>query len=96
MKELAQSALDQASISGSKEIPEVVAWESRTTDGQSLTFYVDGQSLLDEKTHSKWNAAGQAVSGELKGAQLMAIDSGVHFAFAWLAFNPETQIYQIQ
>ena len=89
------SALDQASIAGSRQIAEVVAWESRTIDGKALTFDFDGQTLFDKQTRSTWNAAGQAVNGELKGAQLASIDSGVHFAFAWLAFNPETQIYHV-
>ena len=36
---------------------------------------------------------GRAVSGSLKGTQLEALESGVHFAFAWLAFNPDSEIY---
>ena len=30
---------------------------------------------------------------DLKGARLKPVDSGVHFAFAWLAFNPASEIY---
>jgi len=34
----------------------------------------------------------EAVAGPLKGRRLAAVDSGVHFAFAWLAFNPDSEI----
>jgi hypothetical protein len=32
------------------------------------------------------------VAGPLKGKRLLPVESGVHFAFAWLAFNPESEI----
>ena len=29
----------------------------------------------------------------LGGAEISAVDGGVHFAFAWLAFKPASEIY---
>lgn len=47
---------------------------------------------VDQQTGSEWNLMGEAIAGPLKGKRLPAIDSGVHFAFAWLAFNPDSEI----
>lgn len=48
--------------------------------------------MVDTRTGSEWNVLGEAVSGPLKGKRLAPLDSGVHFAFAWLAFNPDSEI----
>jgi hypothetical protein len=53
---------------------------------------IDGD-FVDRETGSRWNALGQAITGPLKGQRLRAVDSGVHFAFAWLAFRPDSDIY---
>ena len=88
------SALDEASISGSRLVNQVSAWQRRyTEDGDILSFVSEGGRLIDTDTRSEWNAVGAAVAGPLKGRQLLPLDSGIHFAFAWLAFNPETSIY---
>jgi hypothetical protein len=86
------SALDQSSIEDSKEvgsagmfIPEV--------DGQALTFSYNDGLIVDNETGSEWNVFGQAVSGELEGAQLQPIASHMHFWFAWAAFRPDTELF---
>jgi hypothetical protein len=86
------SALDQSSIEASKEvgsagmfIPEV--------DGQALTFSYNDGLIVDNETGSEWNVFGQAVSGELEGAQLQPIASHMHFWFAWAAFRPDTELF---
>jgi len=48
--------------------------------------------LVDEESGSEWSALGQALSGDWKGRRLAQVDGGVHFAFAWLAFDPEASI----
>ena len=58
-----------------------------------LRFELRDGRLVDVETASQWNMFGTAVSGPLKGQQLSRVDSGVHFAFAWLAFNPDSKIY---
>jgi hypothetical protein len=67
---------------------------SRMVDGQELTFRAEGEQIMDEQTGSEWNVLGQAVAGELTGAQLDAVVSINHFWFSWAAFRPETRIYQ--
>lgn len=89
----ANSALDDSKISESRQIPSAAAFHARV-DSQSLTFELLEGQVIDEQTGSVWNAVGTAIDGELKGSQLEQIDRGVHFAFAWLRFDPEASVYQ--
>ena len=36
---------------------------------------------------------GKAIEGKHKGTQLKRIPYGDYFAFAWLVFRPDTEIY---
>lgn len=86
------SALDGEAIAKSRIMASATAF-SRRSDGQVLNFlFTDGQ-IIDDETGSSWNILGQAVAGPLAGQRLSSTPSGVHFAFAWLAFNPHSQIY---
>ncbi len=88
------SALDNDTIADSRSVAEVTAWQPQTTDGKVINgFLIKDKNIVDQETQSTWNRLGQAIAGPLKGAQLAAVDSGVHFAFAWLAFNPDTEIF---
>lgn len=86
------SALDQQSITESRTIPSATAFSARHA-GRVLTFANKAGRIVDEQTGSQWNLLGGAVSGPLEGQQLTPASSGVHFAFAWLAFNPDSEIY---
>jgi len=87
------SALDQAVIENSKKVGSAGMFIP-TVDGQDLTFsYKDG-TIVDNETGSEWNVFGQAVAGELEGAELEQVLSHVHFWFAWAAFRPDTAIYE--
>ncbi|MEX1994728.1 MAG: DUF3179 domain-containing protein [Steroidobacteraceae bacterium] len=86
-----RSPLDRSRIADSRTIPAAAAF-SRDINGQSHDFVVRDGVLVDEQTGSKWDLFGRAVTGPLAGQQLRPVDGGVHFAFAWLAFNPETRI----
>lgn len=89
------SALDQREIRESKMVGQINAWQRRVKDSdQSLSFNFDSGVLKDSETNSTWNALGISTAGPLKGQRLKSLDSGVHFAFAWMAFNPQTSIYQ--
>jgi hypothetical protein len=59
-----------------------------------LTFEAAGDGFADRETGSRWNLLGQAIEGPFKGARLELLSGGVHFAFAWLAFNPDSEIYR--
>ena len=68
----------------------------RNLDGRTLTFKVEGDAIVDEETGSVWNIFGGAVSGELAGTRLQAINAFPHFWFAWAAFYPETELYSVE
>ena len=77
-------------------MPVAAAFVARH-EGMKLDFSpLEGSSnrLVDSQTGSQWNALGHAVEGNLKGARLQQIDSGVHFAFAWLAFDPDATVFE--
>lgn len=86
------SALDKSDISSSKLIPSAAVY-SAEVKGKALTFRMKDGVVIDEQTGSSWNIFGFAEKGELAGTQLQQLDQGVHFAFAWLAFDPGAQIY---
>ena len=88
------SALDDELIRNSRLLVEATAWQ-RQIPGRDdpLEFAVVDDQIVDRQTGSTWNVLGQAVNGPLQGTRLGSVDSGVHFAFAWLAFRPDSQIY---
>ncbi|MDQ3549847.1 MAG: DUF3179 domain-containing protein [Chloroflexota bacterium] len=66
----------------------------RRVGGRELTFRRDGDALVDEETGTRWSFAGEALSGELSGAQLRAIIPIKGFWFAWYAFHQDTELWQ--
>ena len=62
--------------------------------GRLLTLSAAGDHFTDAETGSTWNVLGKAVAGPLAGAQLEPVVHGDYFAFAWLAFKPDTLIYR--
>ena len=87
------SALDKSEISSSRLIPSAAVYDS-VLDGKKLNFQIVDGVVTDVETGSEWNNFGIAEKGELAGSQLQQLDRGVHFAFAWLAFDPDAQIYK--
>ena len=88
------SALDKQSIADSKLIPAAAAFDPQLED-TLLSFELRDGAVVDRQTESHWNGFGLATQGELAGTQLQQLDSGVHFAFAWLAFNPDSKIVTV-
>jgi hypothetical protein len=86
------SALDAEAIRDSRRVPAAAAY-SRRLEGRVLRFERRDGRIVDRETGSEWDIFGRAVEGPLAGARLSPADSGVHFAFAWLAFNPQSEIY---
>lgn len=86
------SPLDTRDIAEGRRIAAATAFDRRL-DGGVLEFEVRDGRAFDRGTGSEWNILGEAIAGPLKGRRLAALqDSGVHFAFAWLAFNPQSEI----
>lgn len=89
----ATSALDAAEIADSKESGSTGVFK-RTLDGQELTFALKSGQIIDEQTESVWTITGEAVEGPNKGKKLETVTFGDYFAFAWLVFWPDTEIYK--
>jgi len=88
----AVSVLDKAEISESKNIGSVTVFDP-VVDNQKLSFKTSGGKFKDHQTGSTWTLSGKCIKGKYQGRQLKQVVYGNHFAFAWLAFYPETVIY---
>lgn len=86
------SALDKSSIADSRDIGAATVFLS-TLNGKELIFKREGKNFVDNQTKSHWNITGRAIKGPLAGQQLKPVIHGNHFAFAWLAFMPNSLIY---
>jgi hypothetical protein len=59
-----------------------------------LDAKVPAAPFVDQETGSRWDVAGRAVEGELKGYTLTWLDSVQVKWFAWSAEYPQTTLYQ--
>jgi hypothetical protein len=89
------SVLDEKDIKDSKDIGMVTVFNPFIYD-QLLKFKKAENKFVDELTNSVWDITGRCIEGKLKGKELRIEPHGNHFAFAWLAFHPETKIYGIE
>lgn len=88
------SVLDEETIDESHSLASAIAY-NRTINGTTLEFLTSSNHIVDKNTGSIWNIMGLATKGPLKGSQLKQVDRGVHFAFAWLAFKPKSEIFSL-
>jgi Protein of unknown function (DUF3179) len=58
-----------------------------------LTFKKFGKYFKDDQTSSVWDITGYCREGKGKGQQLEVLPHTNHFAFAYLAFFPKSEIY---
>lgn len=72
----------------------------RIIDGRTLEFILTedpssptGRLMVDKQTQTKWDLAGNAISGQLKGMKLQVLDTTFSFWFSWAAFFPGTSVY---
>ena len=87
------SALDKARISESRLIPSAAIYRA-VIDDKKLSFALKDGAAVDNETGSVWNIFGIAESGPLAGKKLEQLDKGVHFAFAWFAFDPQAEVFK--
>ena len=87
------TALGRRKISRGKAIGAGAVFDRRV-GGQTLSFTKKHGLFVDRETGSLWNIFGVATSGPLKGKKLDRMVSGDFFAFAWMAFRPDTRIYR--
>jgi hypothetical protein len=86
------SALDAGSVAGGADVGAATTY-SRELNGETLTFVVEGERIVDQQTGSEWDVLGQGVSGSLAGRGLEPVVSINHFWFSWAAFKPETRVF---
>lgn len=90
----ATSALDTENIAQSRQVPAAAAFHA-SVDELELDFEFKDGIVQDVQTASHWNAFGLSTKGKLAGTQLEQVDDGVHFAFAWLAFDPKAIVVKL-
>ena len=66
----------------------------RTVDGKVLTFDFVDDVIIDLESKSKWNYDGVAISGSMEGIQLVRLPFNPGFWFQWVAFHPDTEVYE--
>jgi hypothetical protein len=86
------SVLDNTKISESRQVGSVTVFDP-VVDGQKLKFSRRSKGFVDKQTKSVWTITGECIAGAHKGKKIRPLIHGNHFAFAWFAFHPETQIY---
>ncbi len=86
------SVLDESIVADSRHVLSATAY-ARRAGKRELSFEALEGRIMDRETGSTWNLFGVATAGPLAGSRLTTIESGVHFAFAWLAFNPDSEIW---
>ena len=86
------SVLDKKDIRKSKSIGSATMFSS-LLDEMVLTFKKRKDLFIDDQTNSTWDITGQCIRGALKGRTLMPKVHSNHFAFAWMMFHPESEIY---
>lgn len=86
-----RSALEDRVIAESRERGAATVFFPEV-DGRRLTFQQRDGRIVDEEIGSTWNLLGVAVDGPLAGRQLTPVPHQVAFAFAWLVFQPDTEV----
>lgn len=86
------SVLDKNNIRESKQIGSVTVFDPQVEE-RILTFKKTEKGFVDNETGSVWSITSKCISGKLKGKELRPVPHGNHFAFAWFAFFPDSEIY---
>lgn len=85
------SPVDAPTMAQSRPVGSIGVFSADNGSGR-LRFRRAKDRIEDRETGSGWNVTGKALEGTLKGTTLKAVEHGVYFAFAWLAFKPDTLI----
>ena len=86
------SVLDTSRTVEGRTVPAANAF-ARRVDGKLLEFALRDGHIVDTATGSTWNILGECTAGPMQGKTLEPLTGGVHFAFAWLVFRPDSEIY---
>ncbi len=86
------SVLDKSYINESKNIGTMAAF-NRVLNEKELIFKKVRGVFKDIETNSSWDITGYCYKGKYQGEQLKIEPHSNHFAFAWLAFYPDSEIF---
>ena len=66
-------------------------------NGQALIFeyYPTNNTFTDNQTESQWDFEGKSIDGPLKETALKRLPLDEGFWFEWVAFHPQTELYQV-
>jgi len=67
-------------------------FERADAEGNALRFERDGERLLDDQGRA-WSLTGAGQSEGVQGQQLEEIVGQTAFWFAWVSFNPDTEVF---
>ncbi len=62
-------------------------------EGQTLSFELRGDAIVDVETETVWSAEGVGLEGPLQGTSLQRASAFNVMWFAWYAFHPDTGVY---
>ncbi|MBI4907247.1 MAG: DUF3179 domain-containing protein [Acidobacteria bacterium] len=85
------SPVDAPTMAQSRSVGSIGVFSAENASG-SIRFRREKGRIEDRETGSGWNVTGKAYDGALKGTSLNPVEHGVYFAFAWLAFQPDTLV----
>lgn len=74
------------------EMGQTAVYDRRDA-GRTLTFRAVRGGFEDRQTGSRWDLAGRAVAGPLKGRRLRPLAHDHPFWFAWTLFRPKTRLW---
>ncbi|MFP5253561.1 MAG: DUF3179 domain-containing protein, partial [Actinomycetes bacterium] len=90
-----RSALDRETVASGREVGTVAVYVP-VVAGRRLHFEADGDGFRDRETGSRWDILGRALDGPLEGTRLEPHRHLDTFWFAWVAFHPETEVFDVQ
>lgn len=85
------SPVDASAMAQSRRVGSAGVFSALGPAGR-IRFRLTKDRIEDRKTGSGWSVTGMAFDGALKGTVLKPVEHGLYFAFAWLAFQPDTLI----
>ena len=94
-KKIINDEINNKPIALFSSFPFMVRAFDPVVNGQALQYKYNPQNstFVDLQTGSEWNFEGIAINGELKGKELIRLPYDEGFWFEWVAFHPETELY---
>lgn len=94
-KKIINDEINNKPIGLFSSFPFMVRAFDPVVDDQALQYKYNPQNstFVDLQTGSEWNFEGIAINGELKGKELIRLPYDEGFWFEWVAFHPETELY---